>query len=77
MLNSDSDNLGDCASGAGLKGVNLAGIQWNFAQSDCKSCWTPTPKSLKRRGLGGYVDAKIGFRGLHLRDRAQVNLLQI
>ena len=39
-------------------GANHAQIQWNFGQSDCKSRQAPTPKSVKRRGLGGYADAK-------------------
>ena len=47
-----------CASKAGLGGANHAQIPWNFAQSDCKSRQAPTPKSMKRRGLGGYADAK-------------------
>ena len=49
---------GGSASKAGLWGSNHAQIRWNFAQSDCKSCQAPTPKSVKRRGLGGYADAK-------------------
>ena len=49
---------GGCASKAGLGGANHAQIRCNFAQSDCKSYQAPTPKSVKRRGLGGYADAK-------------------
>ena len=48
-----------CASKGGLGGANHAQIRWNFAQSDCKSCQAPSPKSVKRRGLGGYADAKL------------------
>ena len=62
---------GYCASEAGLVGANHAQIWWNFGRSDCRSRRAPTMKSLKRRGLGGYADAKVGFRGLHLRDRAR------
>ena len=54
---------GDCASEAGLVGANHAQIQWNFGRSDYKSHQAPTPESLKRRGLGGYVDAKCRVRG--------------
>ena len=50
---------GGCASKAGLGGANHAQIRCNFAQSDCKSYQAPTPKSVKRRGLGGYADAKL------------------
>ena len=32
--------------------------RWNFADSDFKSRQAPTPKIVKRRGLGGYLDAK-------------------
>ena len=54
---------GDCASGAGLGGANHARIRWNFARSDCKSRQAPTSKSPKRRGLGGYADAKVRSGG--------------
>ena len=39
-------------------GSNHAQIRWNFDQSACKSRQAPTPKRLKRRGLGEYADAK-------------------
>ena len=55
MLNFPS---GSCASKAGLRGANHAQIRWNFDQSDCKSYQAPTHKSVKRRTLGGYADAK-------------------
>ena len=55
MLNFPS---GGCASKAGLRDANHAQIRWNFDESDCKSYQAPTPKSVKRRGLGGYADAK-------------------
>ena len=55
MLNFPS---GSCASKAGLRGANHAQIRWNFHQSDCNSYQAPTPKTVKRRGLGGYADAK-------------------
>ena len=50
---------GGSASKAGLRGANHAQIRWNFDQSDCKSLQAPTPKRVKRRGLGGYADAKL------------------
>ena len=62
---------GGCASKAGLGGANHAQIRCNFAQSDCKSYQAPTPKSVKRRGLGGYADAKSPAGGLCLRARAR------
>ena len=62
---------GGCASKAGLGGANHAQIRWNFARSDCKSCRSPTPERPKRRGLGGYADAKLRLRGLCLRGRAR------
>ena len=61
---------GGCASKGGLGGANHAQIRWNFAQSDCKSHQAPSPKSVKRRGLGGYADAKVRLRGLCLKRRA-------
>ena len=55
--------LGYCASEAGLVGANHAQIRWNFGRSDCRSRRAPTMKSLKRRGLGGYADAKCRVSG--------------
>ena len=37
----------------------------------CESPPCPWNPVQKRRGLGGYADAKLRFRGLHLRGRAQ------
>ena len=68
MLNSVS---GDCASRVGLVGVNHAQIRWNFARSDSESRQAPTSKSPKRRGLGGYADAKVGSMGPRLRSWAR------
>ena len=62
---------GGCALKAVLVGANDAWIRWNFAQSDCMSHRAPTSKSPKRRGLGGYMDAKVHSRGLLLRSRAR------
>ena len=61
---------GGCASKGELGGSNHAQIRWNFAQSDCNLCQAPTPESLKRRGLGGYADAKVGLRDICLSSRA-------
>ena len=55
MLNFPS---GDCASKGGLGGSKHAQIRWNFGQSHSKSHQAPTPRSVKRRSLGGYADAK-------------------
>ena len=38
-------------------------------EADCKSRQAPTSKMSKRRGLGGYADAKVRFRGLCLRQQ--------
>ena len=68
MLNSVS---GDCACQVGLVGANDAWIRWNLARTHCKSPRAPKVPSKKRRGLGGYADAKVGLRGLRLRSRAR------
>ena len=40
------------------------------AQSDCKSCQVPTPKSAKKKGFGTDIaDAKVCLRGLCLKRR--------
>ena len=63
--------LRGCASKTGLVGVNRAQIWWNFSRSNCKSRQAPSSKSSKRRGLGGYADAKLRFGGMRLRGRAR------
>ena len=58
---------GAVPQGLGLVHANHVLIQYNFAQSECKSRQAPTPKIVKRQGLGRYADAQVAFRGLYLR----------